>query len=506
MTFDRRSYLKGAVIAGGGLLGLGGTVQAMAEGDSQDNFQAAPRERACPPGTTELARYSVNGGSFSLERGADVVSFLDIPQQGPVRSFSWESEDLVATTSVRTGPDRQRYEGGFSGSVSLDDSGPPISDVSFCAPRGGRAVLCELDHMMRSVEEMENGLTSSYDADFHLSGDPVAFDSETDSERDGVVQVQSTQATSDYAHGMVNVASQIDETLALGEVTELGYDFFVGEGNTGVMPDEVFVTVLTDNDDLKIAVTTLNGGDSERWAPADTGDGWQTLDVKSVIDETEWNIQGVEFMDIVTSEGVIETAQRLRSQPDRTVVLGDEYAEATLTGVGFGAGNTMEPTNIERYFDNLTLEWATPQDGDGTDEASDAGTDTESADEGDKIIDFETGEATFEFPALLPLSVDEVTQRGQGQVVITLALQQEEQGVELADVIEESVKLNAYGPFAPPSEPGAAPQTVRLEDESLVVQFRRQDVDEAVEDGRFIVSGDFEGQAGYAFVAIGERE
>ncbi|MDS0283388.1 hypothetical protein [Haloarcula onubensis] len=470
MPIDRRTYLKTAALTGGALVGVRGVGAANDHGNSGRSGQSPE----CPPGTTEVARYTVEDGSLALDSGDDVVSFDHLPEQGPVRSFSWKAETGIAVLHVQFGPDGRWVEGGFSGTVDVEDETQPISRVVFCEPRGGRAVLCELD--------MFDDRPSTYDTEFRLGGDPAAPDGDAtdngagdasgdDKDRENVVHVVSERQTRDYAHGMASILPRVDDRITLDSLETLTYDYYEGPHNTGSIPDEVFVSFLTADDQLKLAVESLNRQDAtEEWA---------TLDVKDAIDTVAWDVESVEFMDIVTSMGAINTARALRDDPDETVVLADAYPDATLAGVGFGAGNTQSKTRLDRSFDHLVVGWSD---------------------------DDESYERTYDFPALLALSVDEVTRRGQGQLRVSLSFQQEETGIGLSDVVEDTVKLNNYGRFAPPTERGVPAQKVAVNDGSLEASFRPSAVDDVVDDDRFIVSGDFAVPTGSSFFATGELE
>ncbi|WP_159900197.1 hypothetical protein [Salinirussus salinus] len=636
MSFDRRTYLKGTAAAAVLLGGLGGASTVLGHpgrggppgsGSGSGGGSGPPGSApACPAGTTPLARYEVNGGGVQFVEGDDVVSFSGVGGPGPATAFEWEATDLVAVVSARAGPDRTYFEGGFEGSVDVGSGGPPVSSVTFCAPRGGRAVLCELD------------LNGHYDTDFSLPGDPAGvefsrdeiaqakynsdFDElspettlqvqaifnrqpfpdgtgpgdvhtreeiardrygghfnalnrartievqndydrqfgplpsgpatsldtisqakhghpfvdlsiettgqvqaiynrqpfsgdatavrtreeiaedlfgfpgeeadlpdELDREqlvavqnaydeqfgptpRTGVVCVTSDGTTQDYAHAMVNVASRLDERIHLGKLRGLTFDYYEGSENTGSVPDELFVTLLTPEGDAKLAVTHVG-----EEGPVEE---WQSVDVFEAIENRDWKVEDVSLADLRTGQAAAATARSLRDGPDEEVVLGDEFPDATLLGVGFGAGNTRKPTTIERCFDDIVVEWH-PGDESGS-----------------------LREETFDFPALLELAVDDVTTRGQGQLRVDLSFADDPEGVDLEDVVPESVKLNAFGAFAAPTEPGVAPQQVRVEDGVLRLRFQLQRVEEVLDgESHFLLSGDFDVPTGTSFFAAG---
>jgi len=346
------------MLTGGALVGFQGAVAATDDNEPPGRG-ARPSGLSCPSGTTEVARYAVEDGSFAHDDGEDVVSFSELPERGPVRSFSWEAETGIAVLNVQFGPNNRFFEGGFSGTVDVSEEDQPVSRVAFCEPRGGRAVLCELDMFEDDSSSTDTeDRTRTYDTEFHLegsdAGDKKKDKNDEEDDLEGVVHVVSDvvsdRKTRDYAHGMVSILPRVDERISLHSLDALTYDYFEGPENTGAIPDEVFVSFLTEEDQLKLAVKTLNRQDAT--------EDWATLDVKNAIDNIEWSVEDIEFMDVITSTGMINTARELRDAPDETVVLGTKYRNATLAGVGFGAGNTRSKTRLDRCFDDLFLEWS----------------------------------------------------------------------------------------------------------------------------------------------------
>jgi len=288
-------------------------------------------------------------------------------------------------------------------------------------------------------------------------------------------------ATSDYAHSTVNVLARRDDRIHLPELEAVSYDYYEGVDNTGTVPDEVFVSLLTPDDQLKLAVTTVN-----RSVPDEH---WQTLDVLDVMGEDRWDVIDIGFTDLSTSVASSATAGALRDAPSQeNVALTDEYSDASLAGVGFGAGNTLDQTVIDRYFDNLTIDW--PVDDSDADDSDD---------EAERPV-------TYDFPAVLQFDVEEATRRGNGNGPLTVMLSPaDESGISLEDVVSESVKLNDFGSFVPPPGPGVPTQQVTVEDGSLKVQVRPNDVDE-LDESDFIVSGDLDVPTGTSFFGVGQLE
>lgn len=474
--FDRRTYLKGALIAASGVAGIGGTVtvyaQSQGRGPPDDGPRggrgnpgpSGPQNRGCPAGTTQLATYETseeaNQEHFVFESGVDDITFTNVTRNGDgeITGFEWTSGTAVAVVAVTYGPNLELFEGGFEGTVDLSDERNAIGSAEFCAPRGGRAVLCLLDQGWE------------YSTEMHFDGDPDMGG------REGVLHVTSDgTSTMDYGHSMVNVVSRLDERVTLGELDGLTFDYYEGGHNGGNVPDEVFVTLLTPGDELKLAVRTIG---------ATGGPPWREFDVLSDIENNAYSVLSIGFTDLQTSELAQQTAVQLRDHPDERVVLTgpNAYRDATLVGVGVGAGNTRADTVIDRYYDDLTVEW-------GSNSAN---------------------SESFDFPATVPLDVVDTFTQGNF-FIVALELRQAEAGLSLADAARgsgRSVKLNPFGAFTPPIERGVPARAVRLRAGRLEAAFPDQAVEDALDMARmdrFIVSGDFDVPSGSAFFGVGEK-
>lgn len=464
MAFDRRSYLKGTVLTGSVLAGLGGI--SLGAGQSSGASQQGDR-LMCPAGTVELARFDVEDREFELTNGENVLTDVTIETDlGPLKSFSWESEVIIAETQVKFGPNQERFEGGFEGTIDLSEEQQPISEVLLCGPRGGRGVLCDID------------MSGSFEVATMFDGDPA------DAGREGVVHVVSSEKTTDYAHGMVNVVSQTDDRIKLNALNKVQLDYFEGANNEGVIPDELFVSILTPEDELKLAVRTLDLG-----VEAKRDKEWQTLKVLNRMREEGWSIEDISFTDLRTSEAAIETARSLRDDPDETGKLTakgpdetGQFDDATLVGVGFGAGDTRNERQIDRYFDKLSVNREI-SNGNGTNET-----------------------VNFDFPAVLSFPVEDISRqgRGSGPLNVSLELETGESDIGVDDIAQETIKLNEFKGFAPPTEDGIKPQQIEFEDGRINLRFRPPDLDSIDVESKVIISGDFDVPTGSSFFAVGE--
>lgn len=475
---NRRTYLKGAAVGAGSFAGIAGVTdvsspsQAASEATHSRTAPASRQEaqqrgggRICPSGTEQIATYEANDqGELELTSGDDVVSFSNVQRndEGEVVGFDWESSEPVAVVSVKHGPNRTKAEGGFTGSVDLSDEQQAIGSVCICGPRGGRAVICELDS---SVDD-----ETLYDAEMHRTEDPCP------SERQGVVHVTSNgEETTDYAHGMVNVVERVGR-LALTELSGLTFGYVEGGDIEQPLPDEVFVAFMTADGDetLHLAFVHLDDGKA-----ADHEKVWRELDVHAALQEEMWTVMELGIEDFASSNAAEQAAGQLK-EAEKHDDLMSAFGDATLVGVGFGAGNTETPTTLHRFYDDLVVEW------DG-------------------------GSESFDFPASVPMDVtfdpETIEADRGGRLVATLTLAEADQAkLSLDDVDTETVKLTGLQSVAPPLEEGVAPNNVKVQGDDLVAQFQRKRVADLLGEGdnRPIVSGDFDDEWGTAFFGVGE--
>lgn len=473
MQLNRRTYLKAGALSTLAIGGVVGTNVAAENATSGSGGRTAPAPGGgsapgagggCPAGTTLLAKYEWKGDGFVLAEG-DGSAVAIVPQSvvtdgdGEPVAFTWTATRPVAVVSVKYGQEIARFDGGLSGAVDLREAQFAISNVSFCAARGGRGVLCQLDVELPNVD--------AFDVETHVDngGCPSLGPS--------AVHVTSPGgATRDYAHGMATLGGRLEDGVTLGDLTGVSFAFGAGAANQGAVPDEVYASLLTPGDELRLAITharedgTANGS-------CETG----RFDVLDAMENGNWSVIPVSVASLRTSTMAEETARVLRGT-DRSGSLLPRFADATLVGVGFGAGNTRRPTVIDRYYDDLQVSW----DGDS---------------------------ASFDFPAVVPMdcSFDPSTVDGGrgGSVSAALSFRQAESGLSLADVDAGSVKLTGFSNVVPPVEPGVAAQRVRVDGGRLVATFRQRAVADLLGEGTSypVVSGDFAVSSGSSFVGIG---
>jgi hypothetical protein len=467
VDYSRRTYLKGIRVAAGSLAGVVGVNTALGQ-TSQQEPQPWPK---CPIGTTLLAYYEVTDNifdTFKFRDGDDVVNFEEYTvgsNSGGIVEVEWNTQNPSGDSvvgAVTVGLDdgtadgtTTQEDGGVEGLIDVSDQDVSITDIRYCSPRAGRAVLCELD--------MDTAGAGAIDTEMHFDGDPGGTG------RNGVVHVTSeSTSTSDYAHTMANVLTQRDQKVSLGDLTTLTFDYYEGPSNANAMPDEIFLSFLTGTDDLKLAVKHVN---------ADTSaESWQSFNVLNLVENETWKVEDISLSDLRTSEAAKGAALDLRDSPDENVDLQSQYSSARLAGVGIGAGNTRSGTTIDRYFDNLV------------------------------VVD-SNSQSTLEFPAIVPLKENGTrTESGGDDFVVTLEFDSSESGLSLDDVVAQSVSLNKFGAFLPPIESGAVAESIDVSESSLEATFPDAEVDAVLgSDSTFVVTGDFANSSGSSFYSVGTK-
>lgn len=459
--FSRRAYLSGALAA---VVGTSGVAAAQPDEADRGQPRGGPQAASttCPPGTTLLASYEPQRGDddVTLEHvdGEDVVSFESIESGGGGRvdGFDWTSSTPVALVELEYGPHLDEFDGGFEGRVERS-GGPRIDAVRFCAPRGGRAHVADVDLDL----SFENELHRARPGDEAEAGDVLHVQS-----------VDTGDPTRDYALSAVNLLQRrADESqIVVDDLETLSFDYYRGPDDGGVVPDGVFVVLLPDADDGQLRIA---------WdqAAEESDESWETFDVLEQLDEAVWRVVTVGFDDLHSGGDVLGAALQLRDDPEqREVTLAEEYTDATLAGVAVGAGSTSDPTTVDRYYDSLVV---------GTPDVDDR----------------------FRFPATVPADV-EVEADGP-EIVTTLSLAEDETDLSLEDVDEDAVTLATYGPVAPPIDSGVRPRdgSVEVEGDELRVGFQRGRVQQLLNRqsvGEFLVSADLDVDDGSAVYGVGE--
>lgn len=445
---DRRSVLQAAAVGAVGLAGAAGLSSAVgssgngppsSSGSDTQGSSSSPsgRIRDCQAGSTFVAKYEADGCTLEFAEGDDVMTFSNLVcQDDELVGFDWTSTEPIAEATVKYGTSLSEFEGGFTGTVDLSAATNSISHVTFCGPTDGRAILCEVD------------MTEAYDIETHIVDSGAC--TSTPSSGDTAVEVTSLGPTTDYAHGMVNVLQRVGE-LSLGDLTTLEYAFARGAGHDHAAPDEAFVTFLTDkgtpDEAINLAATTVDAA----------GSGCQTVDLLSEFGQARWLVlEDVSVMEI-TSETVTDLAVQLReSGPDTALT---SFANTTLLGVGFGAGNTTTPATTDLVVDDL-------------------------------VVGSSTSSTTLEFPGVVPMDLS-FSRRG-GTLTAELSFQQSEPGLGLQAIDPSSIELNAFRTVTPPPERGLLARRVRVDGSTLHVEFNANQAEDVIGDGKAIVSGDFD--------------
>ena len=466
-SLPRRTYL--AAIGAATTLGLGGLAYTASEPtQAQPPVSVQRGANECDPPNQLLAKWEWDDGQFVFEKGdqdAVTITNVELDEEGEPVGVTYEANQPVCTVSIKAGQLVIEFPGNTTGgSIDLRDfdtlfDGPvrAISNIAFCI-RPAQAIVCEAD------------MNRKFEAVTHLDGDPAG------GSRDGVVHAVSQNApdyndfaaTTDYVHGMVNLRARLGRAPTLDELSQSGglsYEYFEGEKNRRAAPDEVFLVLQVDDpasagvsgSGIYMAVKTVNDG-------KEGGGEWRNQDVSSLFGQgwSDIDISGTPLggPQVISSRDVIETAQSLRKDGTQFENVLTRYGgNATLVGVGFGAGNIQEKVVGDRYFDNLRV---SPSSG---------------------------STSTFDFPAIVPTGLT-LSTRGN-TVTATLKLTQGEEGFDFADVSDGTVKLNPLQYIVPAAEPGVQATSVAGQGEELTVEFPKGPVEDILGDsGSVLVTGD----------------
>lgn len=309
-----------------------------------------------------------------------------------------------------------------------------------------------------------------FEMGFYIEDDPAASDADT--HRDTVCHLTSGgTATANYGHSMVSLLETRAGGVRVDALRRLTFDFTAGPANTGAIPGEVRLLLLSPDDQFRLAVLPAS------W-DVETGT-WETFDVLDAIDSQIWNIRQLTAEDPRTNGTWLTTTRPLPALPDVTGVVGDMFGDSTVVGVGVGAGKTAATTVVDRYLDALVVEWHADDEADPT-------------------------TARFDFPALVPLSVERVA-REQERLTVSLSVSHSEPGLCLDDVVADTVELTAFSSVATPTAPGVQPHERRVVDGTLELTFRWAEVtDQLGETPTFLLTGEFDTPTTVSGFAVGD--
>lgn len=196
---------------------------------------------------------------------------------------------------------------------------------------------------------VSSALSRSYDIDDDVT-DHVQFAAADDpaGERGSVLQATSQgTATRDYAVSFQNLAFT---DLTLGDIVSdgLSYDYYVGEDNTSMAPNEVCLVLTGRGNGLDLIFRTK---DDDR-----KGD-WQTRDVTPELtgdsdspgSDQPWKRLHVTHRNAKAMDG--NNVEHLEED-----LLADFDANTSVRAAGLGHGTpTMEPSIIDTYYDAFTV-------------------------------------------------------------------------------------------------------------------------------------------------------
>jgi len=351
-------------------------------------------------------------------------------------------------------------------------------------------------------------MNMAFENRMRLPGDPA------DEDREGVLHTTSDgESTIDYVTSVVDLR---DRRLPIEDVEELEHDYYIGADDENASPDEAWLIIDVIPEDAPGRADEAPGRPDE--APgrpdepgrpaeppgrADEAPGrpdekrvcylfvktlddeveeetWLTRDIAAEMrgetpedDSRRWRAIEIAPEDIDDGSAIIETGRALQEtdffdnvfeyledQIDETDM---ELSDAELVVAGIGSGDTRTPSEIDIYYDDLVIE-----------------------------------DVTYNFPATVPMEIElkPETVDDETTLTATLSFLDDEEGLELDDVDEDSVRLLPFDTVAPIVDVhGIGATDVDVDDETLVAEFDGEDVGSLFdEDGSqtVIVLGDFD--------------
>ena len=266
--------------------------------------------------------------------------------------------------------------------------------------------------------------------------------------------------TQDYPAALINIQKRLDKRVTLGDLKDdkakFSFDFFVGKKHKHYIPGQVYLVIQTkahkkqaeEGEKQPAAGLFKNvrkGGKRKKWRKLDV-----IQEMSSEGTDAPWNISKIELdpdgfrgsFDTL-SDAVLDRAIFTRDEGDTIEDVFEWDEDSRLLAFGLGSGSSRSASVRDIYFDNFRLHVK------------------------DKEYD-EYQKLSFDIPAALEMEGDV---RRNGQIIARFSLPPDQEGVDLADVDEDSVRLYPFSQIAPPHSEGAAPARVIVSDDEIEARF-----------------------------------
>lgn len=302
------------------------------------------------------------------------------------------------------------------------------------------------------VGDMEFNVKNRYE------GDPASGDREWPLHytTDGV-------ETQDYPATLINIHKHLDKEVRLRDLQrdgerkgELTFEYYVGPDHDQYIPGQVYLVIQTQEQADKSEKKRVYGLYKNVRKGEDYRGAWHTLDVVEEMagdgTDADWHVLSLpidpeEFREELSFETFADAIlqQAIMTRDGEGMMFHDIFEEsgwdedAQLLAFGLGSGSSRSASKRDIYYDNYRLA------------AKDQ-------------------EHSFDLPAALEM---DATPEGRGQIPVTLTFQTEQEGVDLADVDEDSIRLYPFAQIQPPQDEneGVGPSFVGVHDGRIEARF-----------------------------------
>ena len=374
-----------------------------------------------------------------------------------------------------------------------DERGPPHDDEpdpSHELP-DARPFIGDLDGLNADLDDGVGDMAFHVKNRYHGDPDP---DADPEARTWPLHYTTEGVETQDYPSAMINIHERLDTRVTLGDLqdddAEFSFEFYAGPDHDQYIAGQVFLVIQTrarieqaeEGEEERVAglYKNVRKGEDYRgaWHTLDvvdemagegTDDGWHVLSFPKDPDEFRAELSFDAIADALLQQAILT---RDEGQMMDNVFEWDDEGE--LLAFGLGSGSSRTPTVRDIYYDNYRLH-------------------------------VQGQEHTFDIPAALELDGDV---HRNGQIIARFSLPPDQEGVDLADVIEDSIRLYPFSQIAPPHSEGAAPARVIVSDDEIEARFppgRARELPGLSGGDRWVtVAGEFDYDHGVWFFGSGQ--